>query len=90
MCDFDGFSMPRVAGCNIAYGCELYEIKEMGDVPQTLVFVEIKTLFIGDDVVTLDAKKRIKVDADKVNPLARLGGGEYSGITRAFGIERPQ
>lgn len=90
LCDFDGFSMPRVAGCNIAYGCELSEIKEMGDVPQTLVFVEIKTLFIGDDVMTFDAKKRIKVDADKVKPLARLGGGEYSGITPAFGIERPQ
>lgn len=90
LCEFEGFSMPRVAGCNIAYGCELYEIKEMGEVPQTLVFVEIKTLFLGDEVVSLDHKKRIKVDADKVNPLARLGGGEYSGITSAFGIERPE
>ncbi|MDE3273462.1 flavin reductase family protein [Pseudoalteromonas sp. G4] len=88
--DFEGFAMPRVAGCNIAYGCELYEIKEIGDVPQTLVFVEIKTLYIGDDVVSLDAKNRVKVNADKVNPLARLGGGEYSGITSAFGIERPE
>lgn len=90
LCEFEGFSMPRVAGCNIAYGCELYKIKEMGEVPQTLVFVEIKTLFLGDEVVSLDHKKRIKVDADKVNPLARLGGGEYSGITSAFGIERPE
>lgn len=88
--DFEGFAMPRVANSNIAYGCELYEIKEIGDVPQTLVFVEIKTLYIGDDVVSFDAKNRIKVNADKVNPLARLGGGEYSGITSAFGIERPE
>ncbi|WP_372765749.1 flavin reductase family protein [Pseudoalteromonas sp.] len=88
--DFEGFAMPRIEHCNIAYGCELYEIKEIGDVPQTLVFVEIKTFYICDDVVSFDAKNRIHIDADKVNPLARLGGGEYAGISQSFNIERPE
>jgi hypothetical protein len=40
--------------------------------------------------VELDYKKRIKVCADRVDPLARLGGGEYAGINKPFGIVRPK
>ena len=87
--EFDGFSLPRLAQCDIAYGCELYEIKELGDVPQTLIFVEIKQLYVNDSVVVKDDKERIKVMADKVKPLARLGGGEYASITAPFSLQRP-
>lgn len=87
---FDGFPLPRLTQCDIAYGCELYEIKELGDVPQTLIFVEIKQLFISDTVVSQDAKQRMNVVADKVKPLARLGGGEYASITAPFSIQRPK
>lgn len=89
LAEFKGADLPRVAGCKLAFGCELYEIKEMGDAPQTLVFVKINTLYIDDEVVELDEKNRIKVAADKVNPLARLGGGEYSGIVDPFSVIRP-
>lgn len=87
---FAGFDLPRIEQCNIAYGCELYEVKEMGDVPQSLVFLKVNQLYLNDDVVTLDDKKRINVLANKVAPLARLGGGEYAGISDAFGIVRPK
>lgn len=87
---FDGFTMPRVKRCSIAYGCELYEIKEVGDVPQSLVFLKVKTLYLNDDIVLLDKKERIKVMANQVAPLARLGGGEYAGITEAFSKVRPK
>jgi flavin reductase (DIM6/NTAB) family NADH-FMN oxidoreductase RutF len=88
--DFDNFSLPRLAQCDIAYGCELYEIKELGDVPQSLIFVEIKQIYINDSVAEIDKKQRIKVHADKVNPLARLGGGEFTTINKPFSITRPQ
>lgn len=87
--DFEGFSLPRLAECDIAYGCELYEIKELGDVPQTLIFVEVKQLYISDAVVSTDAKQRLNIAADKVTPLARLGGGEYASITAPFSLQRP-
>jgi len=87
---FDDFSLPRLTQCDIAYGCELYEIKELGDVPQTLIFVEIKQLYINDTVVSQDAKERLNIAADKVKPLARLGGGEYASITAPFSIQRPE
>jgi flavin reductase (DIM6/NTAB) family NADH-FMN oxidoreductase RutF len=87
---FDNFSLPRLAQCDIAYGCELYEIKELGDVPQSLIFVEIKQIYINDKVIDIDTKQRIKVHADKVKPLARLGGGEYATINEPFSIARPK
>jgi flavin reductase (DIM6/NTAB) family NADH-FMN oxidoreductase RutF len=92
--EFANFSLPRLTQCDIAYGCELYEIKELGDVPQSLIFVEVKQVYINDRVadidVNADGKKRIKVYAEKVNPLARLGGGEYASIKKPFNIVRPK
>ncbi|QUM88718.1 flavin reductase family protein [Moritella sp. 36] len=87
---FDDFSLPRLTQCDIAYGCELYEIKEIGDAPQTLIFVEVKQLYINDTVVSKDAKERLNIAADKMKPLARLGGGEYASITAPFSIQRPE
>jgi len=87
---FDGFSLPRLAQCQVAYGCELYEIKELGDTPQSLIFAEVKQIYIDDAIVDVDDKQRVNVQANKINPLARLGGGEYSGITSPFSIARPK
>ncbi|MBU2925074.1 flavin reductase family protein [Colwellia sp. 1_MG-2023] len=88
--EFANFSLPRIAQCDIAYGCELYEIKPLGDVPQSLIFVEVKQVYINDNVVDVDEKQRIKVHADKVQPLARLGGAEYATINNPFEISRPK
>ncbi len=91
---FEGFPLPRLTDCAIAYGCELYEIKGLGDVPQSLIFVEVKQVYLNDKVATIDidahGKERIKIHADKVKPLARLGGGEYAGITTPFALARPK
>lgn len=85
---FEGFDLPRLAQCDIAYGCELFEIKEIGNVPQSLIFVEIKQLYISPKVASLE-NDRIKIFAEKVKPLARLGASEYSGITQPFKKTRP-
>lgn len=88
--DFANFSLPRVAQCDIAYGCELYEIKALGDVPQSLIFVEVKQVYINDNIADVDERQRIKVHADKILPLARLGGAEYATINKPFDITRPK
>lgn len=87
--EFEGFALPRLKQCNIAYGCELYEIKEIGDLPQTLIFVEIKQLYINEKVLNTVNPERINIAADKVKPLARLGGGQYASITEPFSFKRP-
>ena len=78
--EFAGFPLPRVKDCPIAFGCELHQTIEMGDKPQTLVFVEIKQIYIADDVVGLDAKQRLKTDVLKIDPISRLGGREYANL----------
>jgi len=88
--EFEGFALPRLAQCDIAYGCELYEIKELGDTPQSLIFVEVKQVYLSDNIISIDDKQRINVDANKVKPLARLGGGEYASITTPFTLARPK
>ncbi|PAJ72449.1 hypothetical protein CJF42_21210 [Pseudoalteromonas sp. NBT06-2] len=88
--DFESFSLPRLTQCDIAYACDLYEIKELGDVGQTLIFLEVKHLYISESVANIDEKKRIKVHSDKINPLARLGSGEYAAITAPFNLQRPK
>ncbi len=87
---FEGFSLPRLTQCDIAYGCELHEVKYLGDTPQTLIFAEVKQVYINDAVADIDSKNRIKVHADRVKPLARLGGGEYATISAPFSIARPK
>lgn len=87
---FDGFDLPRLAQCDIAYGCELYETKEIGDTPQTLIFLEVKQLYLNPDVINISENNRIKVLADSVKPLARLGASEYAQIGKPFTKQRPQ
>lgn len=86
---FDGFGLPRLKHCDIAYGCNLYEVKELGDVPQSLIFVEIEKLYVNDSVAT-NKDGRTTINAEKVQPLARLGASEYSGITSPFKKVRPE
>ena len=74
----------------MAYGCELYEVKEIGDLPQSLIFVEVKQLYINDKVLNTENPNRINIAADKLKPLARLGGGEYAAITDPFSFKRPE
>ncbi|EDM67063.1 hypothetical protein PE36_08531 [Moritella sp. PE36] len=52
--------------------------------------MEVKQLYINNTVVSQDAKERLNIAADKVKPLARLGGGEYASITAPFSIQRPE
>lgn len=87
---FEHFSLPRLDECDIAFGCELYEIKELGDAAQTLIFVEVKQLYMNENITAKDAKGRLSIDASKVAPLARLGGGEYASISDPFSLQRPK
>jgi len=88
--EFEGFSLPRLKDCHIAFACTLYETKELGDVPQMLIFAEIQQIYINDDVIELDDKDRVKVLADKVKPLSRLGGAEYGSLGAIIRNVRPQ
>ena len=85
---FANSPLPRVEGARIAMDCELYEVKEMGNAPQFLVFGRVKNLFVDDCAITRDEKGRMKIAADKVDPIGRLGGSEYVTFGEIISIER--
>lgn len=86
----EGFPLPRLSDCAIAFACELYEIKQIGDVPQTLVFAKINSIYVNDEVTELDEKGRVKILANKVNPLSRLGAAEYAFMGEVISQARPK
>lgn len=88
--EFVDFDLPRLADCPIAFACTLYEIQHIGDVPQTLVFAQIESIYIDDEVSKLDDKGRVTILADKVNPLSRLGAAQYADLGKIISQARPK
>ena len=82
-----GSDVPRLAACRVAYACTAIESKPIGG--QVLVFARLTDLYLDDAVVTEDAKGRLKVDAKALDPLGRLGGGEYVSFGEIVSTARP-
>jgi len=84
-----GFRIPRVADCKVAMCCETYQIQTIGNRNQSLVFGEIKSIWIDDECAETTEKGRLKILADKIEPLARLGAGEYASFGNILTAKRP-
>ncbi len=87
--ELEGSRLPRLKDCHVALACELYDIKEIGAAPQSLVFGRIKGVYVSDDAVHHDDKNRLKIDGAKIDPLGRLGGSEYVTFGDILKIPRP-
>ena len=85
---FNNSALPRIEGARIAIDCEFYDVKEIGNAPHHLVFGRIKNLYIDDNAVELDSKGRMKIAADKIDPITRLGGSEYMTFGDIISISR--
>lgn len=84
--DFDGVDLPRLTASKIAYACDLYKVDEITE-DQAVIYGLIKAIYIDDSIVS-EVNGRLKVDAKTLDPLARLGGDDYSGIGETFSVER--
>ncbi len=82
-----GSDVPRLAACRVAFACVHEETKMIGQ--QMLVFARLTDLYLDDSVVGEDEKGRLKVDAAALDPLGRLGGGEYVTFGEVVSIARP-
>ena len=87
--DFEGSSLPRLADCHVAFACELYDIKEIGDGPQSLVFGKVTRVWVSDDAARYDDKNRLTFNGAAIDPIGRLGGSEYVTFGEVFKIPRP-
>lgn len=88
--EFEGFPLPRLNDCRVALACELYEIQELGTTPQSLVFGTVRSIYVEDEAVGTDDKGRLKVYADRVDPIGRLGASEYVTFGEILSIPRPK
>lgn len=82
-----GSSVPRLAACRVAYACRYEHAVEVG--AMAVLFARLTDVWLDPSVVTEDAKGRLKVDAATLDPLGRLGGGEYLTAGDVIDIERP-
>jgi flavin reductase (DIM6/NTAB) family NADH-FMN oxidoreductase RutF len=69
--------------------CERHQTQPIGNKGQTLLFGEVKEIYLDDDCANVSGRGRLKVLAEKINPLARLGAGEYASFGEILTATRP-
>ena len=85
-----GFRMPRLADCKIAYFCERHNIQMIGSKKQqALLFAEVKEIYVADDCAEINDQGRLKIHADRIRPLSRLGASEYASFGEVLSVKRP-
>ncbi|NKB76080.1 MAG: flavin reductase family protein [Gammaproteobacteria bacterium] len=85
----DGFRMPRIADSKIAFMCEVHQIQEIGNNHQSLIIAEVKSIYVDDECTHINEKGRLQVDANKIQPLARLGASQYVSFGEILTATRP-
>jgi flavin reductase (DIM6/NTAB) family NADH-FMN oxidoreductase RutF len=85
----DGFDLPRIADCKIAFMCEVYQISEVGNNHQSLVLGKINRIHVSDDCAEITGQGRLKIHADRIQPLSRLGASEYVDFGKVKTLKRP-
>ena len=90
----EGWPLPRIENCPIAGVGKMSSVVSIGHQDQQVVFIELTELFIDDHTVkaapTSENAERITVDAKAVNPLARLGAGDYAALGDILSATRPK
>jgi flavin reductase (DIM6/NTAB) family NADH-FMN oxidoreductase RutF len=77
---------PRVAAAPIALECKVTQIVPVSGTTYTLILGRVLRFHIRSDLLRPDGR----VDALRLEPVARLSGDEYTTIGRVFEMKRPQ
>jgi flavin reductase (DIM6/NTAB) family NADH-FMN oxidoreductase RutF len=88
--ELEGFSLPRVVGPKVAMACKIYKVEQIGPGKQNLIFGQVERVWVDDDVASVGDSGRISISAKAINPIGRMGGGEYSTIGDIIDIPRPK
>jgi len=89
VCPLGDLGIPRLAASPVSFSCSLYQTLEIGKSRQLLVFGEIRRVHLSDDVASVGPDGRVRVDAARVNPVGRLGAGEYMLKGEILRLKRP-
>jgi len=86
----ENFSLPRLVDCDIAIACSLYRFDEIGVTPQAVIYGEIQSVTVNDEIVVPQDNGRLQLNAEKLDPLSRLGGSFYGGLGDVLTANRPK
>ncbi len=86
---FEDFRIPRLADCRIAFACEYDTTHELGPDKQGMILATVKHIYLSDDVATHDGK-RLVINPAAVDPIARLGGNDYTTFGEVITVPRPK
>jgi flavin reductase (DIM6/NTAB) family NADH-FMN oxidoreductase RutF len=86
---FDNFRLPRLKDCRVALACKRYRVEDITPT-QAMILGEVKSIYVDDHVISQDQKGRIKIHADKIDPISRLGGDEYGLFGGIISVPRPE
>ncbi len=89
LCDFAPHPLPRIQTCRVTYACENYQIHTLGNTAQHVIYGKINHCYLDDTIITYQDGGKIKLHADKLDPVARLGASEYAGLGEIIKLQRP-
>jgi flavin reductase (DIM6/NTAB) family NADH-FMN oxidoreductase RutF len=72
--------VPMPSGVRAALGCTVDQVVPIADGPQRIVLARVHRIWVDDAVVEEDSRGRPRVDAAGLDPLLRLGGGQYASL----------
>ncbi len=81
--------LARIEQCPVAYRCKLFDMHEIGPNQQGIIYCELLSVYVCDEAVEAEGS-RMTIAPEVINPLARLGGASYAGLSSSFKIERPE
>ena len=87
---FEGSRLPRIKNCKVAYACECHDIHELGSTPQSIIYGKVNHIYIDDTITSTNEKGRLKIHADKLEPVSRLGADEFMGFGEIIRLKRPR
>lgn len=85
----EGGELPRLKDAAIAFNCRYSQCVDVGVSQQHVVFVEALSVDICDEVIA-SHDPRLQISAEKLQPLARLGGADYAALGERFNLPRPE
>ncbi len=83
------FTLPRLTDCYVALACTYAREMPLND-DFAFVVAEVKHLYLAEQVAERDAKGRVKVNSAALQPLARLGAGEYATLGEVIKLATPR
>lgn len=75
---------PRIGGSPISMECRLYQAIDIAEARVNLILGRVVLFHIAEDILVNG-----KVSAERVNPIARLGGSRYTKLGEIFEMPRP-